>query len=230
MATLAEIKDSRKGHKMHNKWARWSCYPASNYIAWLCIKLRISANQVTIFSGITEVAACVMFAFGSYQMSIAGACLILLYLTLDLTDGTIARVTKTVSGYGHFLDLAIGFVLPGLVPLCVGLGLYLKTDAWLWLFLGGFCAFSWYLGTTILYAQGTIASHKLHTPGSSKMEKWHIAQPEVPVLVICATVNYLEAFLVLFTAMYVARVMGIMYVIRKEMRKSDDRKANIKNI
>lgn len=217
MVTLAEIRDSRRSHKMHNQWARWSCYPASNYVAWLCIKLRISANQVTVCSGIAQVGGCVLFTFGNHLMNIAGTLLIVLYLTLDVTDGTVARVTKTTSGYGHFLDLVVGFMLPGLVPLSVGLGLYQKTNVWVWLFIGGICAFGWYLGTAIIYLHRTLSTNKLHTPGSNRMEKWHIAQPEVPVLVICAMVNFLEAFLVLFTAMYVARVIGIMYVVRKEM-------------
>lgn len=221
MVTLTEIRDSRKGHVILNQWARWTCYPISNYIAWLCIKLGISANQVTAFSGITIIAGCVLLAIGSYQMIIAGALLILLYLTLDGTDGTVARVTKTVSNYGHFLDITFGHALTGLVPLSVGLGLYQKTDVWPWLILGGFCAFSWFQGTTMIYLHGTVSPNKVLTPGGSQMTKWHIAQPEVPVLVICAAVNCLEAFLILFTAMYVSRVVGLMYVIRKEARENE---------
>ena len=50
--------------------------------------------------------------------------LILLWAILDYIDGCIARVTKTRSNYGHFIDVVGAYYFLAFFPICLGIGLY----------------------------------------------------------------------------------------------------------
>jgi len=214
LATLAEIKDSRREYGVSSLWTRWILQPISPYVAWLCIKLGISANQVTIFGGIIGTTGCILLAFGSYQMIIAGAFLILLYRFIDETDGSIARVTETASNYGYFLDEIIDSTIYGLIPLSVGLGLYFKTGTWLYLFIGGLCTFSQLLSKVVILANDATSPIKFLTIIENRLIKWgiRIIIFEIPILVVCAVLNRLEIFLGLFASLTVGKTIIVVFI------------------
>lgn len=224
MATLAEIKNSRKGRHAFSLWTQWILRPISPYAAWLCIKLGMSANQVTIFGGIIGTTGCVLLAFGGYQMIITGAFLILLYRFLDSTDGSIARVTGTASNYGYFLDVIIDSIIYGLIPLSVGFGLYFKTGIWLYLFIGGLYTFSQLLGNVVTLAYDANFPIKFLTITDNRLIKWgiRIITLEIPVLIVCAALNRLEIFLGLFASLTVGKTITVAFITLIKGREKVD--------
>lgn len=203
-------------------WSLWVYRPSARYVAWLFLKLGISANQITAIGAAVGIAGCTLLAFSSYWMVIAGVALIVLHGILDCTDGAIARVTKTTSKYGLFLDIVSGHMMEGLIPLSVSIGLYWGTGLWPYLILGGFCTFIRLLGNieTLAY-NATFSGQMQDIASSSKLAKWGagLAMLEVPVLIICVIPNCLEVFLVLFTAIFTSKAVALMYIIRKETAK-----------
>ena len=196
-------------------WSLWVLRPISYYVAWLFIKLGISANQTTIIGGVIGIAGCVLLAFGSYPMIIIGVSLFALYSLSDCVDGAIARVTKTTSNYGHFLDMIIGYTIYGLLPLSVSICLYLKTDIWLYLILGGIYVFGKYLGIIVTLAYDKSFSSSLQTIIENRLARWgvRIILLEVPTLIICAALNRLEIFLGLFTLLFVCKTIIILFIM-----------------
>ena len=67
----------------------------------------VSANAVTILSGVLGVLAAVLFGTGVYGGLLAGAALLQVSLVLDCVDGEIARATRTFSSFGAWLDASL---------------------------------------------------------------------------------------------------------------------------
>ena len=67
----------------------------------------VSANAVTILSGVLGVLAAVLFGTGVYGGLLAGAVLLQVSLVLDCVDGEIARATRTFSAFGAWLDASL---------------------------------------------------------------------------------------------------------------------------
>jgi phosphatidylglycerophosphate synthase len=78
---------------------------AAHVTPW-AVRRRIPANTVTALSALVGVAAAVSFAFGTYPALVLGALLLQVSLVLDCVDGEIARVTRTRSPFGAWLDAA----------------------------------------------------------------------------------------------------------------------------
>lgn len=149
-----------------------------------------------------------------------GAFLIFLNGIADCADGDIARATDTVSKFGRHLDGVADFLLAGLIPISIGLGLYWKTDVWLYPFLGGLCAFTRLFSNVLTLTHDANASGKIQdVADGSWLAKWGIraALLEVPVLIVCSAVNLLEVHLSLFTLLFVGKAVGVIFVTtRKE--------------
>lgn len=77
-------------------------YTIVPYVTLLFLKLRLSANVATITSGTIGTLAGVLIWKGHFL--IAGI-LIIAHQILDIVDGNLARLTKTSSKLGAFLDL-----------------------------------------------------------------------------------------------------------------------------
>ena len=215
MVTLVEIKEVRKGRRTYFPYSRWVLHPIANYLVWIAVRLGVTPNQVTVLSCIVGMIGCSFLAIGNHTTIVIGGLLLLIYVLLDCVDGAIARVTTTTTKYGQFIDVSAAYIIGGLVPLSIGLGLYFKTDMWWYLLISGVCASAYLLGTAISLLQGIIFTSKIQVPGSGTANKIHITLLEVPIIIACAIFNYLEAYLFLYTAIYTYRVIGIMYAIRK---------------
>jgi len=79
------------------RWSAWVVEP----IARLLARLHITPNQATVIGCLLTSAVGVIIAFG--HLRIAGIFLIVT-LALDAVDGTLARMTDSVSLFGAFLD------------------------------------------------------------------------------------------------------------------------------
>src|SRR3954452_6142298 len=92
----------------------------SIYVTRLLLPTGISANGVTwlmTFSGITAAA---VLAWPSWVAVLICHLLLELQILLDCSDGEIARVRRTTSPAGVYLDRIGHYLTEGLLPLALG--------------------------------------------------------------------------------------------------------------
>jgi len=76
----------------------------SFFITPFFLKLNISANVATYFSGGIGVLAALLICWGTRQYLIIGLWFYLFSYLIDFVDGNIARVTGTATFFGKFID------------------------------------------------------------------------------------------------------------------------------
>ena len=76
----------------------------SIYFTWIFLRLGISANSVTILSGIFCIIGGILLSSRSIWIVILGIAFFYIYSLLDHSDGDIARYNKQSSILGAFLD------------------------------------------------------------------------------------------------------------------------------
>ena len=90
-----------------NKATLWEHYFARK-IAFLILpvflKLRISANQISIFSLLAAIIGAGLIAVGDFRLIISGGIMMQVWLVLDKTDGLLARQRKSQSKFGEFFE------------------------------------------------------------------------------------------------------------------------------
>jgi len=120
-------------YKKRDRFAQFSVK-----VGILFSKVPLSANQWTILSLIPIFFAVWLLVQGQYLWA---AGLFLLSAFMDLIDGSVARVTGTVSKKGAYLDTVVDRYVEGLVIfglLFAGLpGFYLPAAFWLFLYFFG---------------------------------------------------------------------------------------------
>lgn len=80
------------------------------YFTWVFIKLKMTANNVTILSGILCIVGAFLLASRSILIVILGIVCFIIFPILDCSDGQVGRYNKQTSIYGHFLDGYMHFV------------------------------------------------------------------------------------------------------------------------
>jgi len=100
------------------------------YLSWIFVKLRVSANAVTLASAIFCVTGAVLFVFSRPWAWLVGSALIFVYWTLDHCDGEVARYyqltgRRTGERDGMFYDTLVHGIEPLLI-LCLAFRLYLQ--------------------------------------------------------------------------------------------------------
>lgn len=118
----------------------------SIYVTKLCLKLGVSANQVTLFDFLMVLAAGAFFTFAGPGYWLMGILFFYLYMQIDCSDGEIARYNKAKSGKPAS-PFGVGAVLGGIVdwltwPIlfaCMSFGIYDATGSVL-AFIPGFAA------------------------------------------------------------------------------------------
>lgn len=103
--------------------------PLSYYPTWLCLKLGISANQVTCLSILVGCVCCILLGSGDYWHTVIGAIALNFASLGDYIDGGVARYTKTTSKFGAFLDTMNGYLMFSLIPIGLGIGLFNNPDS-----------------------------------------------------------------------------------------------------
>lgn len=121
-------EEKRLLDKGTNLWVYLFVRKLSFYPTWLCLKLGISANQVTLSSILIGMLGCLLFAFGGNMNIVLGAIFINMWAVLDCVDGNLARLLNTKSKYGWFLDSITGFMLNSILLFCIGIGIYYNPD------------------------------------------------------------------------------------------------------
>lgn len=133
--TLAQIRSKFPKEKRRldraNPWAYFVIRPISFYPAWLFLRLGITANKTTLIGLIIGILGLAFLGFGSYWAIIIGAILANIGLLLDYVDGNIARATDSASKYGKYIDIISDYIIVGLMPIAIGIGLYNHPDPYL---------------------------------------------------------------------------------------------------
>lgn len=106
--------------------AKYYARPLSFRIARLFIKLGISPNKTTVMALVADIAGCICIGFGLYSTVILGAVLLNIGHVLDYVDGTIAKVTGTVTDFGRYFDRTCDEIVEVVIPVSIGVGLYVS--------------------------------------------------------------------------------------------------------
>lgn len=107
--TIADVRASYDAQKAreewHGDWMSALIYrPISFWLTPPLLNLRISASQVTGFALLISLSLPIIAANAGAFAHITVAALAIAFVILDCVDGNIARVTKTASKSGHYLD------------------------------------------------------------------------------------------------------------------------------
>ena len=131
-----------KKNSKSSLWVKLIVRKLSFLFTYLFINLGCSAWGASIISILVAIAGSFCFAVNNNICRIVGVCLIELWLILDCVDGNIARVKKTSSEMGEFIDALSGYYVTGFVYFFVGIAAFYTTTmfeeyAFLLIILGG---------------------------------------------------------------------------------------------
>lgn len=131
--SMADIRASLS-HEKKKEDAQFAIYihrPLSYPITFLFVNIGISAWAASILSAIVAVVGCLMIACPTYSVRWIGIVLINFWAILDCVDGNVARVTKTQSNKGAFMDAESGYMMCAFVYLAFGMAAYHTTKGFL---------------------------------------------------------------------------------------------------
>jgi phosphatidylglycerophosphate synthase len=104
------------------------------------LQTRVTPNQISIASILLGVFSALLFLGESRILHVTGALLLLLSSIVDGCDGELARLRFQESRGGSWLDFLGDNVVHLSVFLCLGFGLALRGEGWLYAVLGGMAA------------------------------------------------------------------------------------------
>lgn len=141
--TLGDIRRSHPRRKVIIEWRRdWAMTLFSRQpgfvVAWVALKLGISANMITLMSLVVTLALPVV-AYG-LPLPVAGIVVFAMAMThqvFDCADGTVARVSGTASDHGGRFDFLVDMLHWGTLYASIGLLADQQFESfWMWTALG----------------------------------------------------------------------------------------------
>lgn len=151
-------------------WARIFSRPLSFIVTYPLINMGVSANSVSVASIFVAMLACGLLMFGN-TFSTIGVFVFLFWDVLDCVDGNIARVKKTSSLKGEYMDAISGYTAPAFIYLAVGVAAYHEPGHLFWLgiwviVLGAVASLSDLL-SRIIYQKYLVTQLKLNLESNS---------------------------------------------------------------
>lgn len=124
--SMADIKASLSHEKKmeDSQFAIFFHRPLSYPLTFLFVNQGITAWTVSILSAVVAVAGCMLVSSSSYLIRWIGIFLINFWAILDCVDGNVARVTKTQSNKGAFMDAESGYMFCAFIYLAFGMAAY----------------------------------------------------------------------------------------------------------
>lgn len=122
-----ELSQAQKGaSKSAPAYSRYVNRKIGRLFAALAVPLGISPNQITILSALFTAAGILLIALAPMGLAvgIAAAVLLAVGYALDSSDGQIARLQRSGSLAGEWLDHCVDAVKTSALPLAVAVGLY----------------------------------------------------------------------------------------------------------
>lgn len=122
-STLSEVIKSLPEYKKKSDplWTRFVLRPLSFVGAWIFLKLNFSANTVTYLSILFSLVGFGLMITGQYVYIITGAICFNLFSLFDCIDGNIARLQKSDSEYGEWVDALGGYITYSVLFLAAGI-------------------------------------------------------------------------------------------------------------
>ena len=219
--------------------------PISFYIASIAVKMGLSANDVSLISLIVAIAASGLYFTDSCWLYVVGALLVNFWLTLDCSDGNIARCVKK-EPFGEFVDALSSYILVNLLFFGVGLAVYrtggflIPAGQWQLLLLGGFTGASDSLGRLIFQkyenvrqkqSEAVIAYSAVRENTEKMMGEKNFSLVYIHdrmdaelgaggimglVLLFCSSFHCLDIFLLFYMTFYIGTfILELIYLIRK---------------
>ena len=125
--TYRQVLDSYPKNHQESLFTRYFCRPISFAFAYLLANIGCSAWLVSVLSVIVALMSCTFLCF-SYWFRWVGILLAVLWLIMDCVDGTIARVTKSYSAMGDFIDAQSGYTIMAFIFFFFFLAAYNTTE------------------------------------------------------------------------------------------------------
>lgn len=101
------IRNEINAGKKENIYSRFIYRKLSPYVTCLFIRLGISASATTWLSVAMAFIGCFLISFSDVRLTLIGLGFIHLWYLLDHVDGEIARLTKTATVEGKYLDVML---------------------------------------------------------------------------------------------------------------------------
>lgn len=184
--------------------------PLSFPSGWLLYRIGIRANTVSLLTILISIGSCLIMVFGETNDIITAAFLMILVALMDCIDGNIARARNETGPGGEWMDALSGYTVYALLPLALGIHLYLN-DPYLmlpelWIIVGSVTSianlFLRLIHQKFISSQlGKLAQVGLKTSGSlfSKFSsEMGLVGWMMPFLLGAAITNMLEAYLVAY--------------------------------
>lgn len=129
--SMADIKASLSHEKKmeDSQFAIYVHRPLSYPLTYLFVNRGVSAWTVSILSAVVAFVGCMLICSSTSWVRWIGIMLINLWAILDCVDGNVARVTKTQSNKGAFMDAESGYMICAFVYLAFGMAAYHTSDA-----------------------------------------------------------------------------------------------------
>jgi phosphatidylglycerophosphate synthase len=242
---LADIRHSLPPEKNRadSYWTRWVLRPLSIPVAWLCIRLGLSANAVSYLSALVALAGGALLSAGlfagsgaapgaggasfSLTVMITGAFLLNLFAVLDCADGNIARVTGTMGPWGGWADALGGYAAYFAALLGAGMAAETLAGAGGWAFLGGFATGANLLARLVYQSYKNVRRDDAagDIAGEKKLsENLGVTGVLMPAILIGVVTGYLSWVVLFYAALYGtgAAVSIVRLIIKVERIKKAD--------
>lgn len=117
----------KKKNSKSSLWVKLIIRRVSFLFTFLFINIGFSAWAVSVLSVAVAVTGCVFLCLDNFVFRLVGVILIEFWLVLDCVDGNIARVKKTSSEMGEFIDALSGYFITSFVYFAIGVAAYRTT-------------------------------------------------------------------------------------------------------
>lgn len=182
-STIVKSLPKKKNSKS-SLWVKLIVRKLSFLFTFIFINLGFSAWAVSVLSVFVAITGCVFLCIDSYIFRIIGVVLVEFWLVLDCVDGNIARVKKTSSEMGEFIDALSGYFVTAFVYFSIGVAAYYTSfisifDNWkfYFIFMGSISTVSGLL-SRLIHQKYTYSLMVINN-GKSSYEKKDLPQEEV---------------------------------------------------
>lgn len=141
--TLQNTKEKckRKNAEANNK-LHWFASKFSIYFSYFFLKLRFSADQVTIIFFVVGLLGSFLYSFDSLILSVLGYAMFRLHIIIDMSDGDVARFNKSYSIRGAYWDAVIHSIVNPLYYVFISYSFYLQFNNENFMILGALAGVS----------------------------------------------------------------------------------------
>ncbi len=225
-AAYAALKGAQKSAKGVSLYSRFVNRPLGRLLAAGAAGLGATPNQVTALSGLMTAAGVVLVStlVPSPAVGVSAALLLVLGFALDSADGQLARLLKSGSPAGEWLDHVVDAGKSVLVHTAVLIAAFRHFDVGLtWLFV----PLSFQLVAVVVFAAGTLRELlgrgrglAKSSQGQSKLSSVLLLPADFGILAVAfVTLGWPPVFVMVYTALFLANLVVGALLLGKWMRE-----------